>query len=510
MGGFAASAHRSRCALRHCPIGTTIARPWQPPPRNVKLFISYPSDLKDLAERLRLALEAEDHEVFTDRAELKEGEPYHEALREAIARADAMVFLITPRAIRPGSYALTELDIAQRRWRTPGGHVLPVLAQPTPLEDIPPYLRAVTLLQPKGDMVAETVAAVSRLGGRLSLRGWLIAVAALALAAAGAFYAHQRTEQQRAAEKARLELQAAELASAVQLCESGSHAVAWKQFDGIVATRPGDDAVRTAREDCGMRWLREARVAGDKETFAALAAPIQPVLAQGLAPARGERRADLQAHLGWADFLRSRDGAAATDPAALYRNALADDDANVYAHTMWAHWLVWQGGKLDGEVRQHLEAAAKGSRERPWLRRMQFSIASLRGELNGYALEVLNQMRVAGEQPDTSQRDLAWRRLIDWGLLAPEPEREHLLAFLGPADALATVEWLYPQEQMVADRQPLHRFALALLRARAGRQEEARLALEALQRDLAATKQDTRLSRATEQLLEQLRKPPGR
>ena len=86
----------------------------------MKLFISYPSDQKDLAERLRLALEAEDHEVFTDRAELKEGEPYHEALREAIERADAMVFFITPRAVTPGSYALTELDIAQRRWRAPG------------------------------------------------------------------------------------------------------------------------------------------------------------------------------------------------------------------------------------------------------------------------------------------------------------------------------------------------------------------------------------------------------
>ena len=42
----------------------------------MKLFISHPSDQKELAERLRLALEAEGHEVFTDRAELKEGEPY--------------------------------------------------------------------------------------------------------------------------------------------------------------------------------------------------------------------------------------------------------------------------------------------------------------------------------------------------------------------------------------------------------------------------------------------------
>ncbi len=476
----------------------------------MKLFISYPSDQKDLAERLRLALEAEDHEVFTDRSELKEGEPYHEALREAIEGADALVFLITPRAIRPGSYALTELDIAQRRWRTPGGHVLPVIAQPTPVEDIPPYLRSVTLLQPKGDLVAETVAAVARLRRGLPLRALSIAAVVLALAAAGGTLAYRHAEQQRVAEQARLARQAAELAAAVQLCEAGSHAVAWKQFDAIAAERVADESVRTSREDCAMRWLREARVAGDKETFAALVAPLQPVLAQGMAAARGERRADLQAHLGWADFLRSRDGGAPADPPALYRGALADDAGNVFAHTMWAHWLVWQGGRIEGEVRQHLEAAARSPREHPWLRRMQFSIAFLRGELNGYALEVLNQMRSAGEQPDTAQRDLVWRRLIDWGLLAGDPEREQMLGFLSPADALATVEWLYPQEQMVADRQPLHRFALALLQARAGRQDEARSALEALQRTLAATRQETRLSRATEQLLAQLRKAPGR
>lgn len=476
----------------------------------MKLFVSYPSDQKNLAERLRLALEAEGHEVFTDRAELKEGEPYHEALREAIEAADALVFLITPRSIAPGSYALTELDIAQRRWRSPGGRVLPVMALPTPIEDIPPYLRSVTLLQPKGDLVAETVAAVDRLRGRLPLRGWLAAAAVLALAAAGAYVAYERAEHKRAQEQARIELQAAELAAAVQLCEAGTHAVAWKQFETIVASRPGDEAVRTAREDCGMRWLREARVAGDKESFGALVAPIQPVLAQGMAAARGERRADLAAHLGWAEFLRSRDGAPVGDPPALYKAALADDAGNVYAHSMWAHWLVWNGARIDEAVRKHFEAAAKGSRDRPWLRRMQFSVAMLRGELNGYALEVLNQMRAAGEQPDTTQRDLVWRRMIDWGLLAPEPEREVLLGFLSPADALATFEWLYSSEQMVADRQPLHRFAQALLRARAGRQGEALQALEELNGDFVARKQDSRLSRATSQLLEQLRKTATR
>ena len=61
----------------------------------------YPSDQKELAERLRLALEAEGHEVFTDRAELKEGEPYYTRRCARPSKAsDALVFLITPRSIR--------------------------------------------------------------------------------------------------------------------------------------------------------------------------------------------------------------------------------------------------------------------------------------------------------------------------------------------------------------------------------------------------------------------------
>lgn len=472
----------------------------------MKLFISYPSDQKDLAERLRLALEAEDHEVFTDRAELKEGEPYHEALRDAIERADAFVFFITPRAVAPGSYALTELDIAQRRWRTPGGRVLPVLVAPTPLETIPPYLRSVTLLQAKGDLVAETVAAVDRMRRGVPARVWIGAAAALLLAAAAALLGYQHTQEQRAREKARLEREAAELAAAVQLCEAGSHAVAWKQFDSLAAARPGDDAARIAREDCGMRWLREARVSGDKETFSAIVEPIQPVLAQGLGRARGERRADLGAHLGWADFLRGRDGVAAPDPVPLYKAALADDPGNVYAHGLWAHYIAWTTGRLDDEVRSHFDAAAKSTRERPWLRRLQFSVAFNRGMHYGYALEVLNQMRAGGEQPDASQRDLVWRRLIDWSLTAPAAERDLVLGFLSPADALATFEWLYPAGQTVADRQPLQRYAHALLRARAGLQEEARSGLEPLVQQFAAAKEDSRLSRASAQLLAQLKK----
>jgi TIR domain len=129
----------------------------------MKLFLSYPSGQRDLAERLTLALEGEGHEVFIQRSELKAGESFHRRLRESILGADAMVFLVTPDSLRPGSCELAELNIAQQHWRRPSGRVAPVIVSPTPISAMPPYLTAVTALEPRGDAVAEIVATVVKL-----------------------------------------------------------------------------------------------------------------------------------------------------------------------------------------------------------------------------------------------------------------------------------------------------------------------------------------------------------
>lgn len=471
----------------------------------LKLFISYPSTQRDLAERLRIALEGEGHAVFTDRAELKEGEPYHEALREAVDDAEGLVFLITPRSVAPGSYALTELDLAQRQWRSPAGRVLPVLVEATPLAAIPPYLRAVTLLQPKGDVVAETVAAVARLRGGSRLGLWLaLGALLLALLAGGGWWWRQgELERERlAAQQAVLK---AEITAAAQLCHVGSHAVAWDQFSLVAGRFPDDAELRTAREDCGMQWLREMRVRSDKETFSELVAKVQPLLAQGLARSSGERRADLRAHLGWADFLRSRDGVAAPDPIPQYRAAVDDDAANVYAHTMWAHNLAWKGNSLD-EAATHFDIAARGARERSWVRDLQFAAAFSRRAFYHYALVTANDMRMQGEAPSTEQRDRIWRYLIDGPLLAPL-ERRDLLAALSPSDQIASFEWLFPGDRLTVERRTLWRFVRAALQLNTGDVAGAQDALEGLVKELDATRDEGRAARAARQMLDELKRP---
>jgi hypothetical protein len=474
-------------------------------PLALKLFISYPSNQRDLAERLRIALEGEGHSVFTDRAELKEGETYHEALREAVDAAEGLIFLITPRSVAPGSYALTELDLAQRQWRSPAGRVLPVLVEATPLASIPPYLRAVTLLQPKGDVVAETVAAMARLRGD-SRRGRWIALAAVLLAiAAGTGWWWRETELERERAAARQALLKAEIAAASQLCQVGSHAVAWDQFTLVASRHPEDDELRLAREDCGMRWLRAMRVRSDKETFSALVDKVQPLLAQGLARSGKQRRADLRAHLGWADFLRSRDGVAAPDPIPQYLAAVEEDAGNVYAQTMWAHNLAWKGTAID-EAASHFAIAARATRERAWVRDMQFAAAFSRRAFYGYTLVAADDMRQQGEAPGTQQRDQIWRYVIDGPMLAPL-ERRDLLAVLTPADLIATFEWLFPADRVSAERRVLWRFAHAVLQQNTGDLAGAREALEALVKELDEVKDDGRASRATRTLLDELRRP---
>ena len=145
----------------------------------MKIFISYSSKYRDLVERLRLALVAEGHEPFVDRAELEPGQPFDEELREAIDDCDLFVYLVSPESVAAGSYALAELGLVQTRWQHPRGRVLPVKLAPTPLASVPPYLKAVTMFEPQGDPVPGIVAAIARLApGRRRLL-WLAAAAAL-------------------------------------------------------------------------------------------------------------------------------------------------------------------------------------------------------------------------------------------------------------------------------------------------------------------------------------------
>jgi len=477
----------------------------------MKLFLSYPSAHRELAERLTLALEAEGHEVFIDRADLKAGESFHQTLREAILGADAMVFLVTPEAVASGSYALAELNIAQQRWRRPSGHVLPVMVVDTPIAALPSYLSAVTVLQPRGEAVAEIVAAVALLTPPATRRRLRIAaVAALGLVALAAVgIVVSRHSQQSRAEQARLEAQQRDLAqaaSARELCDSGGHAVAMVQLNELVAGRQPPAQVLDAREDCAMRWLREMRATAGRTTFTEQVAQTQPVLLQGLPRASGARAADLRSHIGWGEYLRGRDGAAGADPVAHWRRALADDADNVYANAMWARQMLNRGGRFH-EAKTLFAKAEASARDRPFVRALQFG-GTLGGNIETarYAVVVADQMRRGGEAIEQHHRDALWSGALGASLMHADA-RATLFTALPPAQLLETFDWLYPDAEVRDERRMLWRFVRATLLANNGDRVAARAGFESLVAELRAANRSGRLLDEAQHGLDRLRQP---
>ncbi len=131
----------------------------------MRIFLSYASEHRQIADRLAIGLRSEGNEVFFDRDQLPPGDSYDSRIREAIKGCDLMVFLVGPESVARGSYALTELEFAREKWNSPAGHVLPVFAATASMnmEELPPYLRAVTILAPSGDLVPEVLGHVAKL-----------------------------------------------------------------------------------------------------------------------------------------------------------------------------------------------------------------------------------------------------------------------------------------------------------------------------------------------------------
>lgn len=480
------------------------------------IFLSYSSTRRDVALRLKLALEAEQHEVFFDRDDLDAGQAYHQAIRDALAASDLFIYLVSPESVAPGSYTLTELTLAQARWPRPAGHVLPVVVANTPKAAIPAYLKAVTLLEPAGDLVAETMAAVARLATQTSrppLKRLVAAAVVLLAVGGGAAWGWARVQDQRLARAAETEraAQAAEQSRhlveqagrAARLCLDGSHADGFGQLTALAARADAPAAVHAALEDCAMAWLRVATVVKDAGiTFSQLSAPLRLVLTRGLvAGARGPRAADLRAHLGWADALLLYEPTSpSADPVPHYRQALQDDPGNVYAHAMWGLWLVLGSRGAPDEALRHFDAALASGRDVPFVRRLQLGGFMQRTELTPHALRVLNQMRQRQEPVPEQRLSRLWSYLFS-ELLDGPARAWPLLDALPPDDTLTTFLWLYPRAGFEPSRQPHWRAVHGLLLLHAGRGAEARPDLLALQRELRAERSTGSLADTVNRLL---------
>jgi formylglycine-generating enzyme required for sulfatase activity len=147
----------------------------------MRIFLSYAKEDRVVADTVRLALQTDGHDVFFDREDLPHGGEFHTRIRRAIERSGLVVFLVSPKSLDPGSYTLTEMSIAEKKWPTPDDRILPVLIEPVKLQDMPAYLTSVTFLETPGSIPGEVAGAVDRIA-RARRRRRLRIIAPIALA----------------------------------------------------------------------------------------------------------------------------------------------------------------------------------------------------------------------------------------------------------------------------------------------------------------------------------------
>jgi hypothetical protein len=77
-----------------------------------KVFISYSRKDMEFADRLDAALKARSFEPLIDRTDIYAFEEWWKRVKELIARADTVIFILSPDAVRPESVAMKEVAFA--------------------------------------------------------------------------------------------------------------------------------------------------------------------------------------------------------------------------------------------------------------------------------------------------------------------------------------------------------------------------------------------------------------
>ncbi len=130
------------------------------------IFLSYSRADQKQAEQIAANLKQAGHEVFFDQHYIKVADDFYRVIWGEIQKAELFIFLISPKSVQSGSYSLTELSLAEKKWPNPERKVLPVMVEETALTEIPVYASICHMLKPTGNVAAEVRAEVKELHKR--------------------------------------------------------------------------------------------------------------------------------------------------------------------------------------------------------------------------------------------------------------------------------------------------------------------------------------------------------
>ena len=291
--------------------------------------------------------------------------------------------------------------------------------------------------------------------------------------------------------------------------ERGDYAAAFESFKRASETDPIDREAQDLEAHASMLWLENTYILPEDHKFSDIVNPLLPVLDRALAHSKGPKAADLVAHIGWANFLRSRDFRSRGGPLPEgievernYEEALRIDPHNVYAHAMWGHWILWEFGELE-PARVHFSTALQTGRARPFVRHLQlYSLYnSDSADANRELFRVANEMRQNQEPIDPGDRHRAFDESIEFRLDRYD-ELARILGVIRAAEAEATYDWLSQGYEVSQEpfRRERREFIVALLAEIAGNKSEAVSRYRSLRAEARETRDSSLLDRADEAL----------
>jgi len=252
---------------------------------------------------------------------------------------------------------------------------------------------------------------------------------------------------------------------------------------------PASEPVRRAQEDVAMEWVRSARLESPEAKFGDTIRPALMVIDASLPTARGERRADLLAHSGWATFLMWRDGNRQLDPGEWYQQALTLDPVNPYANAMLAHWILFREDDV-ARATKLFDVALRSRRAVETVRDLQWAALGNRRtpEADAERVRVADAMRRESRRLTERQVSALWAPYYFATLSGHDQERQLLLAAVSPDDHISTLKWAFSDYAAgEKSRQQTIRYYVALLNAAAGRMDEAIEDLRQLNKEVAGS-----------------------
>jgi hypothetical protein len=261
---------------------------------------------------------------------------------------------------------------------------------------------------------------------------------------------------------------------------------AWQSLDQANRVVPESVAVRSAQERLAMDWLENISV-GENERFSDIAEKLEPVLTRGVTTEKSAmRQADLQAHLGWSYFLRTREGSTGLNPAGPYAAAVQKDPNNPYAQAMWGHWILWNSHD-SSEATAHFSSALASNRERNYVRRMQLSalLNVQNAQSDQELVRVLNAVRheKGAVDPGMARQVFAIYYLE---ILTSNAGMTSFVNSVPPAEHVSTFQWLFDKSDLNESDSLLRLCYLSVLEEAAGQRAGALEGYRSIKRQVAA------------------------